>query len=117
VLAAPNTGTRIFYLVMTTLTGYWFLRCWRAGVVLDDAAVVLRGQIRTRRVAWADIDSPTLLTMRTASPLKAKFPYMSLGLRLKNGRVVRFDDLAAPGSHPVRVEMVVTAIAQRLRVC
>jgi hypothetical protein len=109
-VGADKTGTRVFFAFMTLATGYWFLRCWRAAVEVDESGVVLRGQSRTRRLQWTEIEQAIMLRMRSASPLSARFPYVCLGVRLTNGEVRRFDDLAAPAARLARVEAAIQAI-------
>jgi hypothetical protein len=115
--AAPNIGTRVFYVLMTVATGYWLVRSWRAAVELGHHGLVLRGQVRTRRFSWPDIAEATILAVRTRSPLSGAFPYLCLGLRLSDGRLVHFDELAAPARRAGEVEAAVAAIAARLRDC
>jgi len=112
--ASPEAGTRVFYVFMTIITGYWLVRCWRAELQITDAGVVLRGQARTRRYAWGDIEEAVVVRMRSASPFAASFPYVTVGLRLKSGRLQRFSDLSAPQRHPERVQGAVQDI-NRLR--
>lgn len=95
-LEAPNWGSRIFYLVLTALCGLWLFRCWRSSVSLSDEGVVLRGQFRTSRYPWDEIQGATVVRMRTASPLAGMFPYLNLALQLSGGKIRPFNEMAAP---------------------
>jgi hypothetical protein len=113
-LATPNLGTRLFYVVMTALTGVWLIRCWRSAVVLSDDGVLLRGQFRTSRYSWDHVEGATTGRMRTASPLAGRFPYVNLVLRLQEGRVRVFPELAVRGGrHGSLVDVVANEITDR----
>ncbi len=111
---APDIGTRLFFLVMTLLAGLWFARCWRSAVVVSDGGVVLRGQLRSSRFAWEQIEVAETTRMTTGSPLAAWVPYVALQLQLVGGRVRTFPELAArQRSDRTMVQIVVQAINER----
>ena len=112
--AAPDLGGRIFYGFMALATGCWFFRCWRSAVVIDNDGLVFRSQARTKRLPWHDIASTSVVPVRTASPLATWFPYVCVGVELRDGRRIQFDDLVAPASRPDEVERVRSAIVARL---
>ena len=44
-LTAPDAGTGNFYVVMSAICAFWFVRCLRIAVVIDDRGVLIRGQL------------------------------------------------------------------------
>lgn len=108
-LAAPDAGTRVFYAVLTVVTGLWLFRSWRAGVDVTTDGVVFRGQFRTRSFEWREIASASVEPMKSASPLSDSFPYVCVGVRLTSG-AIRRSDLAASARRPEPVQAAVDDI-------
>jgi Bacterial PH domain len=107
---APSLGTRLFYAVMTGLTGAWLLRSSHVSVATNESGVTVRGMLRTRRFPWTTIDGASLVSMRTASPFASHWPYVALALRLSDGRMRRFDEVSSSASK----QSVVSAIVEHI---
>ena len=111
----PDIGGRLFLLPIALLTGLWFERCCRLAVIMSDAGVTFRGQLRSRRYAWGQIETAGTGPLQTISPLASSRPYVNLELRLAGGKVTRFPELAAPRSSDQRlIQTVASEINRRI---
>lgn len=109
-LAAPDPGTRIFYLAMTLSTGYWLVRSLRVGVEVTPEVVAVHGQLRTRRFALEDIRGARVAPMRTASPFYRFFPYVALEVDLRDGGTRHFDEISARKSDRGAIDAIASSI-------
>ena len=109
-VAAPDPGTRLFYLAMTLGTGYWLVRSLRVGVELASEIVVVHGQLRNRRFAMEDVRSARVAPMRTASPFYRFFPYLALELELGDGTTRHFDEVSAREGDRATIDAIADSI-------
>jgi hypothetical protein len=108
-----DLGTRLFYAVLTVLSGGWLVRAWRSAVILSDEAVRFRGQVRTRDFRWSEIAGASVGPMATMSPLRGRFPYVDLVIELRDGKRRAFPELAAPEHSPDSLPRIVAAEISR----
>lgn len=109
-LAAPDPGTRIFYLAMTLGAAYWLVRSLRVGVEVSPGVVAVHGQLRTRRFALEDIRGARVAPMRTASPIYRFFPYVALEVELRDGKTRHFDEISARESDRGAIDAIAKTI-------
>lgn len=109
-IGAPDSGTRIFYLPMALLAGYWLVRSLRVGVEVTPEGVAVHGQLRTRRFALGDIRGARVAPMRTASPFYRFFPYVALEVDLGDGESRHFDEISARESDRGAIEAIANSI-------
>lgn len=81
---------------------------------LTEERLAVHGQVRTHRIAWRDLRLATAAPMRTASPLRKRFPYVALTLELSDGQRRQFEEVAAAESDRARVDAIVDAINAKL---
>jgi len=115
-LSIQDSSARVFYGVLSVLTGTWLVRCLRAAVIISDDGVILRGQLRTSKYSWDEIEGATVVRMRTASPLADSFPYVNLALQLSGGRLEPFAEMAASAKKRNQVDELAEQIKNRAKV-
>lgn len=109
----PEGGSRVFYAILTLAMGYWLVRAWRVGVDMTDDDLVVRGQLRTHRFAWARVRGAAVEPMRTASPLQRVWPYVALEVELEDGLSRQFEEVSAAASDRSTVQRVADEINGR----
>jgi hypothetical protein len=87
-------GARLIWLALGLASVYFVVRAWRVGVELTDTHLVVRDLFRTHRIRWSDMRQAKLEPMRTASPLKNQYPYVTLAVDLTAGRTKRFEGVS-----------------------
>jgi hypothetical protein len=111
---APDLGARLTWLGFCIVTGYFLVRAWRVGVELTVTDLVVRDLFRTHRIRWSEMTRAGLEPMRTASPLKNQFPYVTLALGLTAGGTRRFEGVSAAEAEAGVLETMVERINQRI---
>lgn len=108
--AAPDAGTRAFYIVLSIATGYWLIRSLRVGVWISADAVAVHGQFRTRRYRPSEVRRARAVPMRTASPLYRVVRYIALELDLEPDECRHFDEISVRERDRSVVDRIVDAI-------
>jgi hypothetical protein len=109
---APDLGGRLTCLGFCLVTGYFLVRAWRVGVELTDTELVVRDQFRTYRIRWEEMSQARLEPMRTASPLRNRYPYVTLAVDLTTGRTKQFEGVST--AEGAVLDMMVERINQRI---
>src|SRR5579864_1542215 len=94
-LGAPTLHDRLFVGPLTLIPAVWLVRSVRLSVQTTDEAIIVRTSVWTHRFPWSDVVEAKLVRMPAASPFAARWPYVALGLHLRDGRVRRFSDISA----------------------
>jgi hypothetical protein len=110
VIGADYVGGRIFYAVMSLLTGFWLARSLRVRVETSHEGLMIRTSYKTTRLQWDEVRGAELRPMRTFSPFKFVRTYSALAVGLKSGRVLQFDDIARSKAMQSRVVSIVDHI-------
>jgi hypothetical protein len=111
---APNLGQRVVFGTVALPFVLFTVRGLRVHVDVGEGEIVVHGQFRTRRVPMHDIEGAELVPMATASPLRSALPYVALGVRLRHGDTLRFNEISVSASSTATVEMVVDEVNARV---
>lgn len=109
-VALPNTGERVFYLVLALATGYWLIRSLRVRVEISPDAIAVHGQMRTHRYPVAAVRCARAEPMRTASPFRRFAPYVALALDVEPDQSRHFDEISVRQSDREVLDRIVDSI-------
>lgn len=114
IAAAPDAGTRIFYVVFAVPCTYALVCACRVGIELTEDEVRINDQFRGHRIPWSRLRSARLEPLRTASPFKDRWPYVALALTFTDDRTKQFQGISASVSDSAELQQLVEEINRRI---
>ena len=113
-LGARSLREGLALMPLTLIVAIWFWRCRRLSVQTTEEGVIVRTSALTHRYRWSELVEAKLVSMPTASPWARRWPYVALGLELRDGRVRKFSDISAAVARKAEISAIVDHINEHI---